>query len=411
MTQPPTNAHMSTRPSEPPTPSQEVLRHGAMRWLKPAGVAALVVAAGVVGVGLVSRSMASQSLKSWTQAEAIPRVNVVQPDGALANQTLVLPGQVQAFFDAPIHARVNGYLKAWYDDIGAHVKAGQVLAAIDTPDLDQQYIQAKADLATAIANQKLAQTTANRWNSLLTQDAVSRQEAEEKNGDLEAKSALVNAAKANVQRLGALESFKQIVAPFDGIVTARTTDVGQLISAGALNDPGLFTVSDVHRLRIYVRVPQDYTAQIHPGETVTLSVPEYPARQFQATLVSTSGAIATQSGALLVEAQIDNLDGALKPGDYAQVTFNLPPASGALRLPATAVMFRNDGMTVAVVGPNDRVALKHVTVARDLGTTVEIATGLSPNDAVIDNAPDSIANGELVRVASARPAVAQPRQG
>jgi RND family efflux transporter MFP subunit len=382
-----------------------------MRWLKPAGVTALVAAAGVVGVGLVSRSMASQSLKSWTQAEAIPRVNVVRPDGALANQTLVLPGQVQAFFDAPIHARVNGYLKAWYDDIGAHVKGGQVLATIDTPDLDQQYIQAKADLATAIANQKLAQTTANRWNSLLTQDAVSRQEAEEKNGDLEAKSALVNAAKANVQRLGALESFKQIVAPFDGIVTARSTDVGQLISAGALNDPGLFTVSDVHRLRIYVRVPQDYTAQIHPGETVTLSVPEYPARQFRATLVSSSGAIATQSGALLVEAQIDNLDGALKPGDYAQVTFNLPPASGALRLPATAVMFRNDGMTVAVVGPNDRVALKHVTVARDLGTTVEIATGLSPNDAVIDNAPDSIANGEVVRVASARPAVAQPRQG
>jgi RND family efflux transporter MFP subunit len=382
-----------------------------MRWLKPAGVTALVAAAGVVGVGLVSRSMASQSLKSWTQAEAIPRVNVVRPDGALANQTLVLPGQVQAFFDAPIHARVNGYLKAWYDDIGAHVKGGQVLATIDTPDLDQQYIQAKADLATAIANQKLAQTTANRWNSLLTQDAVSRQEAEEKNGDLEAKSALVNAAKANVQRLGALESFKQIVAPFDGIVTARSTDVGQLISAGALNDPGLFTVSDVHRLRIYVRVPQDYTAQIHPGETVTLSVPEYPARQFRATLVSSSGAIATQSGALLVEAQIDNLDGALKPGDYAQVTFNLPPASGALRLPATAVMFRNDGMTVAVVGPNDRVALKHVTVARDLGTTVEIATGLSPNDAVIDNAPDSIANGEVVRVASARPTVAQPRQG
>lgn len=410
MSQPQTNGHMPTHPSAPPTPSREVLQHHPVRWLRPAGIAGLVVAVGVVGVGLVSRGMASQSLKTWTEAAAIPTVSVVRPDGELGDQTLVLPGQVQAFFDAPIHARVSGYLKAWYHDIGDKVRDGETLATIDTPDLDQQFAQAKADLATAVANQRLAQTTAKRWTGLLAQDAVSRQEAEEKTGDLEAKTALVNAAQANVDRLAALESFKRIVAPFSGVVTARTTDIGQLITVGNPNDPGLFTVADVHRLRIYVSVPQAYAAEVHPGEAVSLTVPEYPGRQFTATLVNSSGAIGAQSGALLVEAQIDNPDGALKPGDYAQVTFNLPPAAGTLRLPANALMFRHDGMAVAVVGPGDRVTLKHVTVARDLGTAVEIATGLSPDDRVIDNPPDSIADGERVRVASRAPAP-RPQQG
>jgi RND family efflux transporter MFP subunit len=399
----PPQSQTPTPPSVPPTPSIEVLHHAPIRWLKPAGIAAVCVAIAVVAIGLVSRGLASQSLQQWTDTQAIPTVRVVRPDGALGDQALVLPGQVQAFYDAPIHARVSGFLKAWYEDIGAQVRAGQVLAVIDTPDLDQQYAQGKADLATAVANQQLAKTTAARWNGLLAQDAVSRQEAEEKNGDLAAKNALVNAAKANLDRLAALESFKQIVAPFAGVVTARTADVGQLITVGNPSDPGLFTVADVHRLRVYMSVPQAYTAQIHPGESVSLQAPEYPGRTFQATLVSTSDAIGAQSGALQVEAQLDNPDGALKPGEYVQASFSLPPQPGTLRLPASALMFRSGGMTAAVVGPDGRVVLKPVTVARDLGNAVEIATGLAPGDAVIDNPPDSLIAGEQVRVAAHGP--------
>jgi len=396
----PTPVSAMPTPSEP-TPGVEVLHHRRMPWLKPAGLIAAALAVIVVAAGLVTRGMASQSLKSWTEAQAIPTVNVVRPDADGGAQTLVLPGQVQAFNDAPIHARVPGYLKAWYHDIGDKVQAGELLADIDTPDLDQQLGQAKADLATAVANQKLAQTTAARWNGLLAQDAVSRQEAEEKNGDLDAKTSLVNAAKANVGRLQALESFKRITAPFAGTVTARTTDIGQLITVGAENDPGLFTIADVHRLRIYVSVPQAYAAQIHPGQVVSLQAPDYPGRTFQATLVSTSGAIGAQTGALQAEAQIDNPDGALKPGDYVQATFALPSVGGTLRLPANALMFRQSGMAAAVVEANGRVMLKPVTIARDLGTTVEIGAGLSPGDAVIANPPDSLVSGEAVRVAAA----------
>jgi RND family efflux transporter MFP subunit len=377
-----------------------VLRHAPIRWLRPAGIAAACLAVVVVGAGLAARGLAGQQLAARTQADAVPTVSVVTPDSTLGASSLTLPGQVQAFNSAPIHARVSGYLKAWYDDIGANVRAGQLLAVIDTPDLDQQYAQARADLATAVANQRLAQTTAARWNGLLAQDAVSRQEAEEKNGDLAAKTALVNAAKANLDRLAALESFKQITAPFAGVVTARTADIGQLITVGNPSDPGLFTVADVHRLRIYIDVPQAYTAQIHPGETITLTAPEYPGRTFKATLVSTSDAIGAQSGALQAEAQIDNSDGALKPGEYVQASLDLPAAAGAMRVPAGALMFRSGGMTAAVVGPDGRVVLKPVTVARDLGNVVEIATGLSSTDRVIANPPDSIEAGERVRVAS-----------
>jgi RND family efflux transporter MFP subunit len=379
----------------------EVMLHRPQRWLKPAALAAAALAAVIVGAGLVTRVMASQELKSWTETQAIPTVAVIAPSALSGVQDLVLPGKVQAFYDAQIHARVSGYLKHWYTDIGAPVKAGQVLADIDTPELDQQLAQARADLSTAKANQKLAQTTAARWASLLADDAVSRQEAEEKSSDLEAKTALVNAAQANVQRLEALEAFKRITAPFDGLVTGRTTDIGQLIAAGAPNDPGLFTVSDVHRLRIYVDAPQSYSAELRPGMTANLTVPEHPGQTFTATLVTTNGAVSDQSGTMQVELQTDNQSGALKPGDYAQVSFGLPPAAGTIRLPASALMFRPKGMAVATVGPNSHVVMKYVTVARDLGASVEIAFGLSPTDRVIDNPPDSLVDGELVRIAGA----------
>ena len=384
----------------------EAMQHKPQRWLKPAGLTGLAVAVIVVVAGLVSRGLASQRLRSWTESQAIPTVGVIAPTMAAGDQTLVLPGSVQAFYDAQIHARVGGYLKHWYQDIGAHVKAGQILADIDTPELDQQLDQARANLATAVSNQKLAQITAKRWTSLLSDDAVSHQDADEKAGDLAAKTSLVNAANAEVQRLRALEGFKRIVAPFDGTVTGRTTDIGALIAAGAPNDPGLFTISDVRKLRIYVKIPQRYSADVRQGMRASLTVPEHPGETFTATLASTTGAVSDQSGTMLAELQIDNPTGALKPGDYAQVSFALPPNAGMVSLPASALMFRRAGMAVATIGPDNRVILKYISVARDDGSSVEIASGLSPTDRVIDNPPDSLAAKDLVHPATggARPA-------
>ncbi len=355
----------------------------------------------VVVTGLVSRGMASQQVEAWTQAQAIPTVSLITPVAGDQADVLTLPGQIEADFNAVIHARVSGYVKRWYVDIGAPVKAGQVLADIDTPELDQQFAQARANLATAMANQKLAQITASRWAGLLSRDAVSRQEADEKAGDLEAKTAVAQAAKAEVDRLAALEGFKRIVAPFDGVVTARNTDVGALIAAGNPSDPGLFTVSDVRRLRIYVHAPQSYIAQISPGQVATLAVPEHPGKTFTATLASAAGAVSGQSGSMLVELHADNADGALKPGDYAEVKFTLPAAAGMVRVPASALMFRQKGMAVATVGPNSRVVLKYVTIGQDQGAVVALSSGLNPGDRVIDNPPDSIAENDLVRVAGA----------
>jgi RND family efflux transporter MFP subunit len=370
------------------------------RHLKTLGLAGLGLAGAAVALGIVSRVNADQRVTSWTDAQAIPVVKVIALNG-VAPGALVLPGDVQAFHTAPMHARVSGYLKRWTADIGAPVKAGQTIAEIDTPDLDQQFAQAKADLATAVANQNLADTTAKRWAQLLTKDAVSRQDADVKNSDLQAKTALMAAAKANVERLQALEAFKNIVAPFDGVVTTRATDVGALISVGGPTDVPLFTIADERRLRIYVQVPQSYTAAIKPGMTATFTVPEYPGRTFTAALTTTSRAVTPQNGAQEIELQIDNPDGALKPGEYAQVKFDLPASDGAIRVPASALQFRDSGMSVAVLGPDNRVTIKQVAIARDLGPAVEIASGLSHQDRVIDNPPDSLRAGDKVRIAPA----------
>jgi len=300
---------------------------------------------------------------------------------------------------------VPGYLKAWYHDIGARVKGGELLATIDTPDLDQQLIQAKADLATAQANMNLAQITARRWTNLLKQDAVSAQETDEKNGDFAAKTAEVNAAKANVGRLLALKAFSRIVAPFDGVVTARKTDVGFLINAGAAATPSseLFDVAKVNQLRLYVSVPQVDSARIKPGVKATLTVPEFPGRTFPAELTTTANAVSDHTGTVLVELMVNNAAGLLTAGDYAQVTFRMPgdDVSGGhtVRLPSSVLIFRNKGSEVAVLGPNNRVILKPVVVGEDLGASIEIASGLSPGDKVIDSPPDSIVSGELVRLA------------
>ncbi len=380
----------------------QVLRFQPPRWLKYAALCGAGVAVIVVGVGMLTRAQATTDLRAWTRQQSIPTVSVVRPSGASSDEALVLPGNVQAYYDAPIYARVSGYVRKWYQDIGAHVRAGQVLADIDTPELDQQLAQARAELANAKAAQGLSQTTATRWNGLVAQDAVSKQEAAEKNGDLAVKNAQVQSAEANVNRLLALESFRHITAPFSGVLTQRKTDIGDLINAGAGGGAELFDVADTSRLRVYVHAPQSYLSEIHPGMTAKLMVPEHPGQAFDANLVSTSGAVNDQSGTVLVELQVDNSANQLSPGDYAQVQFDLPPNAAVLSVPASALIFRHDGLSVAVVGPNRRIEMKLITVGRDLGATVEVAAGLSPNDLIVDNPPDSLSPGDTVRVAGAR---------
>jgi RND family efflux transporter MFP subunit len=276
-----------------------------------------------------------------------------------------------------------------------------VLADVDTPDLDQQVLQARADLATAQANQSLAATTSKRWAGLVAADAVSKQEAEEKLGDLAAKTSLVNAARANLNRLLALESFKKITAPFDGVVTTRSTDIGALITTGGPTDAALFTVADQRKLRVYVRVPQNYSALVHKGMTADLTVPEYAGQTFKAVVAGGANAVGAQSGAELVELQLDNADGKIKSGDYAQVTFHLASAANTMRIPVTAIQYRHNGPVVAVVGTNNHVTIRPVSVARDLGSSVEIGAGLQASDRVVDNPPESLADGDLVRIAGA----------
>jgi multidrug efflux system membrane fusion protein len=372
--------------------------------LRIVAIAGVCVAALVVVTGVLSRAHETAQTKNWTTAQEIPVVTTITPSTETGARALVLPGTLQAFYNAQIYSRVSGYVHGWDDDIGARVKAGQLLATIDTPELDQQLIQARADLVSAQANMQLASTTAKRWSNLLAQDAVSRQESDEKSGDFKVKSALVNAAKANVDRLLALKSFARIVAPFDGVVTARKTDIGALVNAGAGAAPNseLFDVAEVDKLRLYVRVPQSYSARIKPGDTATLTVPEFPGKSFKATLTSTANAVSDNSGTLLVELAVANPAEVLKAGDYAEVTFDLPSSgqdgSGMLRVPSSALLFLKTGLEAAVVGPDSHVHLKPVTVGRDLGSVIEVSGGLSPTDRVINNPPDSISNGELVRV-------------
>jgi RND family efflux transporter MFP subunit len=379
-------------------PASDPLRYKAPRRLGFIAFIILCIFALVLVWGLVSRFAASHQLAASTSDASIPIVSIISPQDNGAPRSLVLPGNVKAYYQAPIYAQVSGYLKQWYFDIGAKVRAGDVLAVVDTPDLDQQLVQAKADLASANANESLSASTARRWNALLAKDAVSQQDADEKNGDLAAKIAAVQAAEANVERLNALEAFKRILAPFDGTVTARNIDIGALVSVGG--QMPLFTVDDEHRLRIYVQVPQVYSAEVKPGSNASFTVPEYPGQSFEASLASTASAIDPVSGSLLVQFQIDNSNGALHPGDYAQVHINLPQDNQAVTIPPSALMFRDTGMVVATLGAGNHVAIKQVTIGRDMGTAVEIASGLTHQDKVIDNPPDSLEQGDQVRIAA-----------
>ena len=394
------------------------------RGLRIAALAGVAIAVLVVGGGIASRAANSKRLSQWTAANAQPVVTVTQPQPANGSAVLALPGRLEAYSRAPIYARVPGYLKSWQVDIGASVQAGQLLAEIEAPDLDQQLSQALADLLTARANAALASTTAKRWQDLVKSDAVSLQDVDMKNGDLAAKTAIVKATKANVDRLEVMEGFKRITAPFDGIVTARATDVGALINAGSGKGLELFVISDTHKLRLYVSVPQNYAAQITAGTRAQMTVPERPGRTFTATVETTSQSVDPSSGSTLVELAVDNASGELVPGAFANVRFDLPLTSASLSVPASALIFDSRGARVATLGADNRVVLEPVTIARDLGTVIEISSGLAATDRVIDSPPDGIGKGDQVRIApgstggsmlaaasSPAPAGAKPNEG
>lgn len=369
------------------------------RTLRIAGVLIVVIAAIVVIAGIAMRTSDAARLRERADAQAVPSVNVIAPGNAGTAATLDLPGRIEANSRAPIYARVSGYLKSWKADIGAPVKAGQLLAEIETPDLDQQLLQAKADLATARANAALAEATANRWQSLLSSGTVSRQGAEEKSGDYATKQAMLNAAQANVDRFAAMKSFARIVAPFDGVVTARSTDVGALINAGSGVGPELFVVSDTKKLRVYVGVPQNYVSIISRGTKARISVPERPGKFYAAMVESSSQAVNAASGSMLIQLAVDNAKGELLPGGFASVSLELLPGTGTLNIPPSALIFDKSGLRVATVGPDSKVILKTVTIARDLGKVIELASGIAADDRVIESPADGIANGDLVRVA------------
>lgn len=370
--------------------------------LKRVGIGAAVIAIAVVGVGIAARISATEELRQTATDAALPIVAVVTPKAGAEGNALVLPGNVQAYNSAAINARTNGYVRRWLADIGDQVRAGQTLAILDAPDVDQQLAAAQADYQTALANQRLAATTSKRWAAMLKEDAVSQQEVDEKAGDLAARSAVSNAALANVKRLKALQGFTRLSAPFDGVVTSRSAQIGALVVAGNASAQPLFTVSDIHRVRIYVRVPQGYSAAVKPGNTATLSLPEYPGRSFTATMTSSAGAVDPQSGAVLVQLQAANPDAALKPGAFAQVRFQVGAGQGnALTLPGSAILYGNDGPTVAVVGNDGRVTVKPVTIGRDEGSTVQLSGGVTAQDKVIDTPPDAIRTGDRVQVQTA----------
>jgi RND family efflux transporter MFP subunit len=370
------------------------------RRLRLVGLAALAVALAVVAYGLASRAAQNSRLRDLTAAQAVPTVAIVRPTPAQNQSGLELPGRLQAFISAPIYARVPGYLKSWKHDIGAKVKAGELLAEIDTPDLDQQLMQARADLNVSEANSKLAQITAQRWQSLSGTDAVAKQDVDQRTFTWNANIAQVKAAQANVDRLVAMENFKRLLAPFDGIVTARDTDIGALINVGAAGGAQLFVVSETSKLRVYVSVPQNYVPSVPPGTLATISVPEHPDRTYSATVEASAQAVVPNTGTTLMELIVDNRAGELMPGDFASVRLHITTANEVLSVPSSALIFNAQGLSVATVDADDRVLLKPVAVERDQGSTIQLSAGLAPDDRVIENPPDGISDGAEVRLAA-----------
>jgi RND family efflux transporter MFP subunit len=363
------------------------------------GGAVALLATTVVAYGLGSRAAQNSRLRDLTAAEAVPVVAIVTPTHVTDHLSLELPGRLEAYIRAPIYARVPGYLKSWNYDIGGKVKAGDVLAEIDAPDLDQQLMQARADLSVAQANAKLAQISAERWQSLAGTDAVAKQDVDQRTFTWNASIAQVKAAQANVDRLVAEEGFKRLSAPFDGIVTARETDIGALINVGAAGGAELFVVSETSKLRVYVNVPQNDVPSVPPGTRATIKVPEHPDKTYSGTVEASAQAVSPSTGTTLMQLIVDNSAGELMPGDYASIQLQIDAATQVLSVPSSALIFDAKGLSIATVDADNRVRLKPVSIERDLGAAVELASGLSPNDRVIENPPDGIGTGAAVRVA------------
>jgi RND family efflux transporter MFP subunit len=378
------------------------------RRLALVGIVVIVGAGVAVFHGVASRAQTERNLATWANAQATPSVALVSPEPNKGVQNLTLPGTIQAYFTAPIYARVPGYVKSWSHDIGDKVRKGDELAEIDTPDIDQQLAQVQANLASAAAAEKLSALTAVRWHQLLAYQTVSQQDADEKITDAQSKHAAVQAAQANVAQLQAMTGFKHIVAPFDGIITARNTDIGALVNAGSGAANALFQVSDIRKVRIYVQMPQAYAAELRPGLQASLSLAQYPDRTFDATLVGTSNSFAESTRTVSVQLQADNPDGQLWPGTYTEVTFHVPADPHILRVPSTALVFGPHGMQVATLGADSKVVFKPIKLGRDLGNDAEILSGVTLADRVILSPPEWLSNGDTVKVVQTAVAPSSP---
>jgi membrane fusion protein (multidrug efflux system) len=378
------------------------------------GLVAVIGAGLIVATGIRAREDSSARLKEWTDAQAIPTVAVAPPSARALNPTIDLPGRLEAYSRAPIFARVSGYLKSWSADIGAKVKAGDVIAEIEAPDLDQQLLQARADLISQQSSAQLSEATLNRRRTLLASNFVSMQEIDERTADLNNKKAAVKSGQANVERLEALAGYKKITVPFDGVVTSRETDVGALINAGGGAGPAMFVVSDITKLRVYVNVPQNYVPAVRIGAKAVLTMPEYPNRTFAATVEASSQSVDVGSGTTRMQLGLDNAGGELMPGGFASVRLSLERDAAPLHIASSALIFNKDGLRVATVGTDDKVRFKTVTIARDLGKEIEIASGLAADDRVIIAPPDGLADGDEVRVSGAgargKPATVSEKQ-
>lgn len=390
-----------------PHPSHESysqVRHDALKRRIRLALWILLVLAVVLAIwGIASRLIARSELRKNTVEDARLAVVTAKPQLSDAGDELVLPGIVQAFTEAAVYARTSGYLKSWYTDIGSHVKKGELLAEIETPEVDRQLSQARADLNTAQANLALSRSTNERWKVLLATHSVSQQDADEKAGDAAAKDAMANAAAQNVARLDDLESFKRVRAPFDGVITARNTDIGALINAGQSTGSELFRIADTEKLRIYAQVPEAYAASTTTGLKAELRFSEHPGKPYQADVVRTSNALDPSARTLQVELQLDNQQGEVFPGAYAEVHFKLPSSTRTLRLPANTVLFRAAGLQVATVDSSNRIKLKNILQGRDFGKTIEVLDGVDQNDVVVVNPPDSVTDGLPVRIAPPPP--------
>jgi RND family efflux transporter MFP subunit len=361
---------------------------------------AAVIIVTLVASGILSRLHASKALAAETNQLAAPTVRVVTPTGGAPQEEILLPGSIQAFVDSPIYARTNGYLKRWYFDIGAHVRRGQLLADIESPEIDQQLIQAQADLETAKANAHLSQITATRFTNLLKSDAVSTQDTDNAVSDLAAKNTVVRSAQANVDRLKQLVDFEKVYAPFDGVITARNTDIGQLIDSGASGGQArsLFQLAATQKLRVFINVPQIYSQAATPGMKAYLTFAEFPGRRFPGTIVRTSKSIDPVARTLNVEVDIDNTKGELLPGSYTEVHLKMANDVPTLIVPVSALLFRAEGLRIAIAKSDNTAALLPITLGRDFGDVAEVTTGLTGQERIIPNPPDSIINGEKLNV-------------